>query len=197
MERRVDPFAYVIVRLLYGLMLEEKGRSRGGDRRAAVLTALARCADHEPSLLVDLMLNSMESSSAAHQDGLFLLHQVSSNVSFKRQSGYLTLVGDVLKNLGSRSTAYWPALLGTTLDLLRGFCRVRQPMIRLRRWRTKHMKRRVQSERYSFQSFAFCEALSSSPISFTALSIRTTASGKAHQPFKKEESREPRRWVGS
>ncbi|KAJ8582180.1 hypothetical protein M405DRAFT_831109 [Rhizopogon salebrosus TDB-379] len=101
-----------------------KGRSRGGDRRAAVLTALARCADHEPSLLMDLMLNPMESSSAARQDGLFLLHQVSSNVSFKRQSGYLTLLGDVLKNLGSRLTAYWSALLGTTLDLLRGFCRV-------------------------------------------------------------------------
>jgi U3 small nucleolar RNA-associated protein 20 len=73
----------VIVCLLYGLMLGEKGRSRGGDRRAAVLTALARCADQELSLLVDLMLNPMESSSAARQDGLFLLHQVSSNVSFK------------------------------------------------------------------------------------------------------------------
>jgi U3 small nucleolar RNA-associated protein 20 len=35
----------VIVRLLYGLMLEKKGRSRGGDRRAAVLTTLAGCAD--------------------------------------------------------------------------------------------------------------------------------------------------------
>jgi hypothetical protein len=56
------------------------------------------------------------------------------------------------------------------------------------------MKRRAQLER----SLAFCKALSGSPISFTALSIRTTASGKAHQPFNKnEESREPRRWVGS
>jgi hypothetical protein len=60
------------------------------------------------------------------------------------------------------------------------------------------MKRRAHSERYSFLSLAFCDALSGSPISFAALSIRTTASGKAHQPFnKKEESREPRRWVGS
>jgi hypothetical protein len=54
------------------------------------------------------------------------------------------------------------------------------------------MKRRAQSERYSFQSLAFCDALSGSPISFAALSIRTTASGKAHQPFNKKESREPR-----
>ncbi|KAJ8593562.1 hypothetical protein M405DRAFT_858856 [Rhizopogon salebrosus TDB-379] len=108
----------VIVRLLYGLMLEKKGRSRGGDRRAAVLTALAGCADQELSLLVDLMLNPMESGSATRQDGLFSLYQVSSNVSFKQQTGYLTLLGDVLKNLGSRLTAYWPALLGTTLELV-------------------------------------------------------------------------------
>jgi U3 small nucleolar RNA-associated protein 20 len=112
----------VVVRLLYGLMLEEKGRLRGGDRRTAVLTALARCADQEPSFLVDLMLNPMESGSAARQDSLFLLYQVSSNVSFKQQSGYLTLLGDVLKNLRSRLTRVLGGL--ATLDLLRSFCRV-------------------------------------------------------------------------
>jgi len=47
----------VIIRLLYVLMLEKKGRSRGGDRRATVLTAMAGCTDQELSLLVDLMLN--------------------------------------------------------------------------------------------------------------------------------------------
>lgn len=108
----------VIVRLLYGLMLEKKGRSRGGDRRAAVLTALAGCTDQELSLLVDLMLTPMQSDSAARRDDTFSLHHVSSGVSLKQQTGYLTLLGDVLKNLGSRLTAYWPALLGTTLDLV-------------------------------------------------------------------------------
>jgi hypothetical protein len=39
----------VIVRLLYGLMLEKKGYSRGGDCRVAALTALARCVDQELS----------------------------------------------------------------------------------------------------------------------------------------------------
>jgi hypothetical protein len=47
------------------------------------------------------------------------------------------------------------------------------------------MKRRAQLER----SLAFCKALSGSPISFTALSIRTTASGKGHQAFNKKKSR--------
>ncbi|KAG1731833.1 armadillo-type protein [Suillus paluster] len=108
----------VIVRLLYGLMLERKGRSRGSDRRAAVLTALAGCTDEELSLLVDLMLKPMQSDSHACQDDMFSLRNISSDVSLKQQSGYLTLLGDVLKNLGSRLTTYWPALLGTTLDLV-------------------------------------------------------------------------------
>ncbi|KAG1818154.1 armadillo-type protein [Suillus subaureus] len=108
----------IIVRLLYGLMLEKKGRSRGSDRRAAVLTALAGCTDEELHLLVDLMLNPMRSDSHAHQDNLFSPRPISPDISLKQQSGYLTLLGDVLKNLGSRLTAYWPALLGTTLDIV-------------------------------------------------------------------------------
>ncbi|KAG2102831.1 armadillo-type protein [Suillus discolor] len=108
----------IIVRLLYGLMLEKKGRSRGSDRRAAVLTALAGCTDEELYLLVDLMLKPMQADSHAHQDTLFSLHPISSDIPLKQQSGYLTLLGDVLKNLGSRLTTYWPALLGTTLDIV-------------------------------------------------------------------------------
>ncbi|KAG2048035.1 hypothetical protein BDR06DRAFT_943462 [Suillus hirtellus] len=108
----------IIVRLLYGLMLEKKGRSRGSDRRAAVLTALAGCTDEELYLLVDLMLKPMQTDGHAHQDTLFSLHPISPDISLKQQSGYLTLLGDVLKNLGSRLTTYWPALLGTTLDIV-------------------------------------------------------------------------------
>jgi hypothetical protein len=113
----------IIVRLLYGLMLGMKDCSRGGDRRPAVLTALTRCADQELSSRGS-DVESNESSSAACQDGLFSLHRVSSNVSFKQRTGYLTLLGDVLESLGSTLTTYWPALLGTTLHLLKGFCRV-------------------------------------------------------------------------
>ncbi|KAG1788657.1 armadillo-type protein [Suillus plorans] len=108
----------IIVRLLYGLMLEKKGRSRGSDRRAAVLTALAGCTDEELYLLVDLMLKPMQADSHAHQDNFFSLRPISSDIPLKQQSGYLTLLGDVLKNLGSRLTTYWPALLGTTLDIV-------------------------------------------------------------------------------
>ncbi len=42
----------VIIRLLFGLMIERKGRARGADRRVAVLTALAGCTDDELGYLL-------------------------------------------------------------------------------------------------------------------------------------------------
>lgn len=108
----------VVVRLLFGLMLEKKGRSRGADRRAAVLGALGRCTDEELGLLVDLMLYPLGSTSAARREGPFAVVVVDSMVSEKQQTGFLTLLGDVLRNLGPRLVKYWPALLGATIDLV-------------------------------------------------------------------------------
>ena len=108
----------VIIRLLYGMMLEKRGRSRGADRRASVLGTLGGCTDEELELLVDLMLRPMGSSSSARRDGAFAVRIVPADVSEKQQVGYLTLLGDVVKNLGPRLVSCWPALLGTTIDLL-------------------------------------------------------------------------------
>ena len=108
----------VTIRLLFGVMLERKGRTRGGDKRAAVLGALAVCSEDELGLLIDLMLKPMGSSSQAWQDGEFVLAEVSLNVSPKQQVGFLNLLDDVLKHLGPRVTTYWPALLGTALSLI-------------------------------------------------------------------------------
>ena len=108
----------VIIRLLFGMMLEKKGRSRGADRRAAILGTLGACTDRELELLVDLMLRPMGSDSSARREDEFTLRAVPADVSEKQQVGYLTLLGDVLKNLGPRLIACWPALLGTTIDLV-------------------------------------------------------------------------------
>ncbi|KAH7909651.1 armadillo-type protein [Hygrophoropsis aurantiaca] len=107
-----------VVRILFGLMLERKGGSRGAGRRAAVLSSLAGCTDDELSLLTDLMLKPMHSDHQARRAGAFELHDVPSTISLKQQTGFLTLLGDVLRNLGPRTTSYWPALLGSTLDLV-------------------------------------------------------------------------------
>ncbi|KAG6381489.1 hypothetical protein JVT61DRAFT_70 [Boletus reticuloceps] len=62
-------FVDTVIRLLFGIMLEKKGRTKGGDRRAAVLSALAVCTEDKLGLLVDLMLKLMGSSSRAWQEG--------------------------------------------------------------------------------------------------------------------------------
>lgn len=113
---------HVIIRLLFGLMIERKGRARGADRRAAVLTALAGCTDDELGLLVDLMLKSLGLDRPVDVDqkdgGVFLIRKLPEGTSNKQIFGYLTLLGDVLKNLGSRLVPYWPALLGSTINIL-------------------------------------------------------------------------------
>ena len=58
----------VIVRLLFGVMLEKKGRSRAADRRAAVLGMLGGCTDEELGMFVELLLRPMGSSSSVYRD---------------------------------------------------------------------------------------------------------------------------------
>lgn len=118
-EDRED-VVHVIIRLLFGLMIERKGRARGADRRAAVLTALAGCTDDELGLLVDLMLKSLglDRLLGVDQKDVFLIRKLPEGMSNKQVVGYLTLLGDVLKNLGSRLVPYWPALLGSTINIL-------------------------------------------------------------------------------
>ena len=41
------------------MLLEKKGRTRGADRRAAVLSSLAGWSDEELTLLVNLMLQPL------------------------------------------------------------------------------------------------------------------------------------------
>ena len=107
----------VLIRLLFGFMLERRGRARGADRRAAVLGSLAGCTDEELGLLVDLMLRPLGSDRALRPEG-FATTSLKQDVSDKQLTGFLTLLGDVLKHLGSRLTRYWPALLGTTIDVI-------------------------------------------------------------------------------
>lgn len=112
-------FVDAVIRLLFGMMLERRGRNRGADRRAAVLSTLAGCTDAELSLLVDLMLQPIRGERMA-SEGAFKIVPVLEEVSEKQQVGFLTLLGDVLKHLGSRLVSRWPVLLETLLDLIGG-----------------------------------------------------------------------------
>ncbi|KAF6761032.1 U3 snoRNP protein Utp20 [Ephemerocybe angulata] len=115
----------LLLRLLFGLMLEKKGRGKNGggaDRRAAVLGTIGGCTEEELRLLVDLMLMPLGIDSSAHAMGgeeeRFEIAEVGSEVGGRQVMGYLTLLGDVTRLLGSRLMKYWPALIGTTVDIL-------------------------------------------------------------------------------
>ncbi|KAI0060580.1 hypothetical protein BV25DRAFT_946008 [Artomyces pyxidatus] len=108
----------IVLRILFGFMLERKGRSRGADRRAAVLTALGGCTDDELHLLVELMLQPVLPDALNAAGSSFGVHPIGSDVSKKQQIGFLHLLGDVLKALGSRLISRWDALLRTTISLV-------------------------------------------------------------------------------
>jgi U3 small nucleolar RNA-associated protein 20 len=110
----------VIIRVLFGVML-----GRGAERRSAVLGALAACTDNELGLLVDLMLKPIGWDKTSGQgfatEGIScptLIGMGRDGVSGKQLVGFLTLLEDVLKNLGSRLVQYWPSLLGATISII-------------------------------------------------------------------------------
>ena len=120
----VDAF----IRLLFGVILEKKGRGRGSgdggaDCRAAVLSAFGTCSDKELGLLVNLMLRLFGWDHTSPASGLKDAFQLEianmgdDNTSDKHFIRFLTLLGDLLKNLGSRLLRYWPAPLGMTINL--------------------------------------------------------------------------------
>ncbi|KIP04981.1 hypothetical protein PHLGIDRAFT_170606 [Phlebiopsis gigantea 11061_1 CR5-6] len=107
-----------VVRVLYGVMLEKRGRSRGADRRAAVLSALVGCTSEELHTLVDLMLQPINKDREICFDGEYQTRSLAESVSDKQLVGFLTLLADVVKNLGTCLLDRWPILLATLLDIV-------------------------------------------------------------------------------
>lgn len=120
--QEIDPehrseFVNVVIKILFGMMLEKRGRTRGADRRAAVLTALASCTDDELQQLVDLMLRPLKADVLRDESEEYQMRPVSPDVSDSQQVGFLMLLGDVMKHLGPRLLGRWPLLLQAVLDI--------------------------------------------------------------------------------
>ncbi|KAI0035598.1 armadillo-type protein [Vararia minispora EC-137] len=108
----------VIIRLLFGVMLEKKSRLRGGDRRAAVLNALGGCSEGELDLLVKLMLQSLFHELAEKPaEEIFAVTQFPTVVPQRQQLGFLNTLADVLKSLGSRIVHRWDPLIRVTVNM--------------------------------------------------------------------------------
>ncbi|KAF8514623.1 armadillo-type protein [Gautieria morchelliformis] len=102
----------IIIRMFFGMMLERHGRTKGADRRASLLSALGGCREGELRLLIDLMLEpfSLSSSSSEVPDSL--------EWEEKQQAGFMNLLGDIMKRMGSRVVTCWPSLLLITIRLV-------------------------------------------------------------------------------
>ncbi|KAI0268459.1 armadillo-type protein [Russula aff. rugulosa BPL654] len=101
-----------VVRLLFGFVRERRTR----DRRGTVLAALGGCTDSELYLLVKLMLQDVLPAALETTD-VGVIPSVASDASLKQQIGFLHLLGDVLKQLGTRLTSRWHALISATISL--------------------------------------------------------------------------------
>lgn len=98
----------VLIRLFFGLMLDR----HGFNRRAALLDVIGRCRDEELEILVNLMLGPLSTDVAT------LELSPSSESDGKQELGFLNLLRDVIKRLGSRITAHWSALINTIIRLV-------------------------------------------------------------------------------
>lgn len=117
----------VLLRILYGIMIARRGRNSSNQgpaaRKHAILAALAGCTAEDLSTLVDLMLQPFqpllqepESSNkfAISNDVLDL----ADHIPRRAQSGFLSMLADVLKHLSKQTVPLWPSLLSTSVRLV-------------------------------------------------------------------------------
>lgn len=111
----------VVMRLLYGLLLNRKGGDKSANGRTAILSIMGRARPHELGILLDLMLRpfggleaNMPNSSA---DAVpYALHGLDA-VTKSQMSGFLLLLQDVVRVLGPKLVESWPALVATTVEI--------------------------------------------------------------------------------
>ncbi|KAG0093776.1 U3 snoRNP protein [Podila epicladia] len=117
----------IIIRLLYGCMISRKGKGSAkagmAARRKAVLTALGGCNTKELGFFLTLMMSSFDTGSAGVVNGKFIFTQDESvdhgHVGhLKKQTGFLTILDDVLKMLGSHLAPFIPQLLTAVMSMI-------------------------------------------------------------------------------
>ena len=127
----------VVIRLLFSKMQQRKGKKTSKDKfslsakRAAVLSFLSGLDAHElapffeimfrPFPMIDIHTTFSNLSSEAISDQIFALSPVVGQVcleSGSRAMGFVNMLTNVVKQLGTRAMVYLPAMLTTLLALL-------------------------------------------------------------------------------
>ncbi|KIO30035.1 hypothetical protein M407DRAFT_225741 [Tulasnella calospora MUT 4182] len=126
-EHQREEVVDVVMRLLYGLLLNRKGGDKSANSKTPILTTIAKVRDEELAVLVDLMLGpfggleqAMEYQKALESGASkdeYALKGLSDEVTKGQMSGFLLLLQDVMRILGPKLSRYWPALFVTTLEI--------------------------------------------------------------------------------
>ena len=104
----------LLIRLFFGMMREKKGRNQIHGKRGALLKVLGQCSDQELGVLVDLMVEPFKFNTASDDGIPYLVVEVTD----KQQTGFLVLLADVLRFIGSNLVIWWPKLLRTTMAIV-------------------------------------------------------------------------------
>ncbi|KAH9449426.1 hypothetical protein KEM48_009240 [Puccinia striiformis f. sp. tritici PST-130] len=104
----------VFIRILFGALVVSPGRSSSSHnkslKKSAILSAFKGCSIEEIDLLVELMLRPLTSSCSNSQNNLASI--------VKRQLGFLSLLGDVLKTLGRQLVHRWEDFLNQIMQVV-------------------------------------------------------------------------------
>ena len=109
----------VLIGILYGIIGERKGRKNNGpDHRAAVLQALCNVTTSELAPFIDLMLEPFPvSASEPITEGVTGFRGLG-DASLSQQAGFLNLLEDVLKVMGTKTVEFWSRLLAVALEIV-------------------------------------------------------------------------------
>ena len=109
----------VLIGLLYGIVVERKGKkSNGPDRRAAILQALCHVTMSELAAFIDLMLMPFPApASETVAEGVAGFRGLG-DASLSQRAGFLNLLEDVLRIMGTKTVEFWPRLLAVTLEIV-------------------------------------------------------------------------------
>ncbi|KAF9584653.1 U3 snoRNP protein [Lunasporangiospora selenospora] len=118
----------IVIRLLYGCMISRKGRAsaRAGmaARRKAVLNALGGCNTQEHGFFVNLLIDSFVLGDAGVTNGQFAFVPLMNGSErqpigpLRKQLGFLSLLEDVLKVLGSTIAPFLSKILTAIMAMV-------------------------------------------------------------------------------
>ncbi|KAF8986162.1 U3 snoRNP protein [Entomortierella lignicola] len=116
-----------IIRLLYGCMIARKGKGSAkagmAARRKAVLTALGGCNIKELGFFISLMLSPFDIGTAGISGGKFVF-SLDESVDrgtigpIRKQIGFLNILEDVIKMLGTIIAPFIPQLMAAVLCMI-------------------------------------------------------------------------------